>query len=242
MPKRSARLLILAAIFSGAFASDVIAQAPDALPGTLVIVGEAEQAGTPDIAVLTMGVTRENETASAALRAASQAMRDIISLVQKRGVRPRDIQTSNLSLQPRYGRPQRASPDDRVIVTGYIASNQLNLKVRNVEGLGELLDEVVSAGSNEIRGLSFDMDDRSKLLDEARVRAIQDAKRKATLFAEAADIRLGEIINLQDDLTGQQVRSSANRSYAESAGAPVPVEAGELSLRSRVRVTWRIAR
>jgi uncharacterized protein YggE len=90
--------------------------------------------------------------------------------------------------------------------------------------------------------LSFDVDDRSKLLDEARVQAIQDAKRKAILFATAADIRLGEIINLQDDLAGQQVRSSAGRSYAESAGAPVPVEAGELSLRSRVRVTWRIAR
>lgn len=242
MRKCSAQLLALVAVLTAGFASDAIAQASDELPRTLVIIGEAEQAGTPDIAVLTVGVTRENETASSALRATSQAMRDIISLVQKRGVGARDIQTGSLSLQPRYGRQQRTSPDDRVTVTGYIASNQLNLKIRNVEGLGELLDEVVLAGSNEIRGLGFDVGDRSKLLDEARIRAIQDAKRKAILFATAADIRLGEIITLQDEPTAQQVRSSPGRSYAESAGASVPVEAGELSLRSRVRVTWRIAR
>ena len=242
MPLRLALLLATAAALFATFASDAIGQASAELPGTVVIIGESEQTGKPDIALLTIGVTRESDTASAALRAANQAVRDIINLVQKRGVQARDIQTSSLSLQPRYGRQQRAAADDRVTITGYIALNQLSLRIRSIDGLGELIDEVVFAGSNEIRGLSFAVDDRSKLLDEARIRAVQDARRKAVLFAAAADIRLGEIINLQDEPSAQQVRPSAGRSFAESASAAVPVETGELSLRMQVRVTWRIAR
>lgn len=237
---RLAPLLAMSALLVGV-ASQSIAQAPQELPGTFVIVGEAEQAGKPDIALLTIGVTRESDTASAAFRATNQAVRDMIDVVQKRGVQPRDIQTSSLSLQPRYGRPQRNSADDRATITGYVASNQISLRVRHIDGMGELLDEVLSAGSNEIRGLSFALDDRSKLLDDARVRAVQDARRKAAVFAAAADIRLGEIIHLQDDPIIQQSRAAGGRSFAESAAA-VPVETGELSLRMQVRVTWRIAR
>jgi|1185.fasta_scaffold15081_2 uncharacterized protein len=235
---------LLCALIAGlifVFSAPASAQAPDA-PGTLVIIGEAEQTGTPDIALVTVGVARESDTAAAALRSTNQAMRDIIDLVEKRGVRGRDIQTSNLSLQPRYGRPQRAAgPDDRPVITGYIASNQLSLKIRNIETLGRLLDDVVSAGSNEIRNLSFDVDDRSKMLEQARFQAVQDARKKAALYAAAADIRLGEIVNLQEEAGGAQPRTSAARGALESASA-VPIETGEIALRTRVRIIWRIAR
>src|SRR5262249_4186498 len=147
-----------------------------------------------------------------------------------------------LTVQPRYGRsPQRSGGDDRVVVLGYSASNQLTLRVRDIERIGELLDNVVAAGSNEIRGLNFDVGERVKLLNESRIRAVDDAKRKAMLYAEAAGIRLGDIIHLQEETTGQQP-TVARRGALESAGpAPVPVEAGEVVLSTRVRITWRIA-
>jgi uncharacterized protein YggE len=238
MSMRFFLLCSVAAIAAG-LASGAMAQAPLESSRTVVIVGEGEQTGKPDVALVTIGVTRESETASAALRLIGQSARDVVGVLQKRGLQARDIQTGNLSLQPRYGR-QRNPSDDRPVVTGYIASNQLNLRIRNIDGLGELLDELLLTGSNEIRGVSFTIEDRSKLLDDARVRAVQDARRKASLFAAAADIRLGEIINFQDETSVPQLRAQVNRSYAESAGASTPIEAGELSLRATVKVTWRI--
>src|SRR5215831_2004603 len=219
-------LLLALTGFVGLVASTAAAQTTETVP-TLVMVGEAEQTGTPDVAFLTLGVTQDRETAGQALRATTQATRSMLELVRKHGLESRDIQTSGLSVQPRYGRPtQRSGGDDRVVVVGYSASNQLTLRVRGIERIGELLDNVVAAGSNEIRGLSFDVADRAKLLNESRIRAVDDARRKAMLYAEAAGIRLGDIINLQEESTGQQPRPTVASSGAlESAGpAPVPVE------------------
>jgi len=216
------------------------AQTAEPVP-SLVMVGEAEQVGTPDLALVTLGVTRDGKTASQALRATTQAMRNVLDAVRKHGVESRDIQTSGLSVQPRYERPQRPGGDDRAIVAGYSASNQLSLRARRLESLGELLDDVVAAGANEIRGLSFDVADRAKLLDEARIRAVEDAKRKATLYADAAGIRLGVIINLQEESADHEPRPMAARAGQMQSAAPVPIEAGEITLRTRVRMTWRIA-
>jgi uncharacterized protein YggE len=238
----SARLTVLSAILAAAMAlpaAAVRAQTPDPQSGTIAIVGEAEQGGAPDIAFITLGVSRDGETASAALRATSQAMREVIERVRKRGVEPRDIQTGSLSLSPRYRQPRG---DERRTIIGYVASNQLTLRSRDIAALGSLLDDVVSAGSNEIRGLSFDVADRAKLLDEARVRAVEDAKRKASLYAEAAGIKLGDVVSVQEESGAMQPRPLAARSFEAGALPPVPIEAGEVGLRARVRIVWRIAR
>jgi uncharacterized protein YggE len=233
-------MLLLALGTLVGFSPAATAQTVEPVP-SLVMVGEAEQVGTPDLALVTLGVTRDGKTASQALRATTQAMRNVLDAVRKHGVDPRDIQTSGLSVQPRYERPpQRPGGDDRVSIVGYSASNQLSLRARRLESLGELLDDVVAAGANDIRGLSFDVADRAKLLDEARIRAVEDAKRKATLYADAAGIRLGAIINVQEESIEHEPRQMAAARAGPSA-APVPIEAGEITLRARVRMTWRIA-
>jgi uncharacterized protein YggE len=237
------RSILLLTFFIGFVSSTAVAQTTETVP-SLVIVGEAEQTGTPDVALLTVGVTQDRDTAGQALRATTQAVRSALEVVLKHGVESRDIQTSGLSVQPRYGRlTQRSGDDDRVVVIGYSASNQLTLRVRGIERIGELLDNVVAAGLNEIRGLSFDVADRAKLINDSRIRAVDDAKRKAMVYAEAAGIRLGDIINLQEESTGPQPRPTAARSGPLEAAGParVPVEAGEVVLRVRVRITWRIA-
>lgn len=236
-----ARSIILPGLVASAIALSAPAaraQMLEAPPGTIVIVGEAEQSGTPDIAIVTLGVSRDAETASAALRATNEAMRAVIDIVRKRGVAPRDIQTGNVSLSPRY-RPSRPG-DERPVIVGYVASNQLALRSRDVGALGALLDEVVAAGSNELRGLSFDVADRARLLDEARVRAVEDAKRKAALLATAAGVQLGEIVNILDEPGAAPARPMAART--EALMTSVPIEAGEVGLRARVRVIWRIAK
>lgn len=235
-----ARLILMLALvgYVGLTATPSNGQTAEAAP-TLVVIGEAEQVGTPDVALLILGVTQEGDTASEALRAATRATRTVIESARKFGLESHDIQTSGLSIQPRYARP-RSGSDERAQVVGYSSSNQLSLRVRGLERLGELLDGVVASGSNDIRGLNFDITDRAKLLDVSRARAVEDATHKATLYAKAAGIRLGEIINLQEEGASQQGRPTNARAGALESAAAVPIEAGEIALRARVRITWRI--
>jgi len=233
-------LLLALSAFLGFSAVAAAAQTAEPTP-TVTMVGEAEQTGTPDIVYLTVGVTKDGATASQALRASTEATRNVVDVIRKFGLEPRDIQTSGLSIQPRYGK--RASSEDRAVIVGYTASNQISLRLRAVERAGELLDAVVAAGSNEIRGIRFDVADRTKLLDGARKLAVDDAKRKAMLYADAAGIRLGAIINLEEEGGGQPPRPFAARAagFESAAAASVPVEAGEVAIHASVRITWRIA-
>jgi uncharacterized protein YggE len=208
---------------------------------TLIVIGEAEQSSVPDTALLTVGVTKEAETASAALQSSSQFVRQLVSLANRMGIEGRDIQTFGLALQPRYSRPRSGSQDDKAIITGYMASNQLSIRVRKIDTLGDVLDQFVRAGANEIRNLAFDVSDRRRLLDEARARAVEDAKRRANILANAAGLRLGEIISLEEEGGGGQFSRTAASPRALEAASSVPIEAGEIGIRARVRVVWRIA-
>ena len=234
-------LLIALTAFVGCAAVPAVAQTSETAP-SVTMIGEAEQTGTPDVVFLTLGVTKDGETASQALRASTEATRKALDVVRKYGLESRDIQTSGLSIQPRYGRASQSSGgDDRAAVVGYRASNQISVRLRSIERVGEFLDAIVAAGANEIRGIRFDLADRAKLLDDARKLAVDDAKRKATLYADAAGIRLGAIVNLEEEGTGQPPRPFAARALETARAAPVPVEAGEIAIRASVRITWRIA-
>jgi|1186.fasta_scaffold166526_1 uncharacterized protein YggE len=235
-------LAIVGTALFGLTISTAASQVAEPNVPTLVVVGEAERAGTPDIAILSIGVVAERETAGMALQAASASIRDIIARVRGGGVEARDVQTSGLSLHPKFARRvPEAGSEDRPLIVGYIASNQLTLRIRGLDRVGRLLDEVVSSGSNDLRGLSLDVADREQLLDEARRGATEDAKRKAAVFAAAAGVKLGDIINVQEDSLGVQSRTTGVRSGMLESASPVLLEAGELAFRIRVRITWRIA-
>ena len=209
---------------------------------SLTILGEAEVSAAPDMALVTLGVTREAETAAAALEANSAAMRAVLDMVRAAGVEGRDVQTTGLSLQPRFVYPRQGGGGEPPRLVGYTASNQVALRLRDLSRLGALLDRLVAAGANDIRGIAFDLDDRSRLLDEARRKAVQDAKRRASLYAEAAGVRLGEITSIAEEGGPPPPRPMAARAMAAEAAASVlPVEAGDLTLRARVRMVWRIA-
>ena len=206
---------------------------------SLTLVGEAEMSAVPDMALVTLGVTREAETAAAALEANSAAMRAVLDTVRAAGIEEREVQTSGLSLQPRFVYPRQGGGEQPPRLIGYTASNQVTLRLRDLGKLGALLDRLVAAGANDIRGIGFDLADRSRLLDEARRKAVQDAKRRASLVAEAAGVALGEIMSIAEEDGIPAPRPMASRAMA--AEAAVPVEAGELTLRARVRIVWRIA-
>ncbi|MEA3067488.1 MAG: uncharacterized protein QOK41_895 [Sphingomonadales bacterium] len=214
------------------------ASAQTAPARTLNIAGNAEVHAVPDAALVSTGVVSESETAAAALKANSAALAKVIDAIRASGVEPKDLQTSGLSLEPRYYRPDKPSATDRPRIIGYTAANEVTLRVRDLGKLGDLLDKVTVAGANRIDGIGFIVSNQESLLDEARRKAVADAKDKADLYARAAGFTLGKVMSLTEESVPSP-RPMVARAMA--ASAPVPVEAGEMTLSVRVRVVWSLA-
>src|SRR5258708_1788455 len=204
---------------------------------TLSITGNAQVHTAPDAALVATGVVTESETAAAALKANSAVLAKVIDAIRSFGVESKDLQTSSLSLEARYYRPEKPSPGDRPRVIGYTAANALTVRVRDLAKLGDLLDKVAVAGANRIDGIEFVVSNQEGLLDEARRNAVADAKNKADLYARAAGFTLGKVLSLTEE---GGVPSPRPMARAMAAG-PVPVEAGEMTLSVRVRVVWGLA-
>jgi uncharacterized protein YggE len=204
---------------------------------TMEMIGEAETHAAPDTAFVTFGVTTEADTAAAALAANNAAMRQALDTVKAEGVAARDVQTAGLNLSPRYSSGQPSKDGDRRVIIGYTATNAATIRVRDLAKLGGLLDKIVKAGANQIRGIDFDIADRERLMDDLRRRAVADARAKAALYAAAAGVKLGPLVSLTEE---GGPRAGPLRRKAMAA-ASVPVEAGELTLAMRVRLVWSLA-
>jgi uncharacterized protein YggE len=205
---------------------------------TLNVSGQGEVAARPDQAHVQIGVVTEGDTASAALRANSEAMTKVIATLREQGLENRDIQTSGFSVSPRYRQYPRGETGPPVI-DGYTVSNMVTARVRDLDRLGGLLDRVVSDGANQLRGISFSIAETGDLMNEARKRAVADARARAEVLAAAAGVRLGEILTIND---GGAHRPSPAPMYAMRAEAAmdVPMEAGEQTVQASVNIVYAI--
>ncbi|MHA1159158.1 MAG: SIMPL domain-containing protein [Alphaproteobacteria bacterium] len=193
----------------------------------------------PDIAIVTMGVLSRAKTASAALRANSADLGDVIEAVLDEGVNEIDIGTSGFSISPVYRRlRQDEIGEEPPAIVGYTVSNRLRVVIRDIAESGGLLDRVVRAGANQVNGITFDIDDREAAGDLALASAIADARRKAEIMADTAGVRLVRIIAINgNDNTGRPV---FERAMAFS-DVSVPVMPGERAITASASVTWEIA-
>jgi hypothetical protein len=231
-------LALLSALFlAHSPASAQTAPAPS--PRTLNIVGNAELHAAPDAAVVMIGVLTESDTAAAALKANSTTLAKVVEAIRSFGVEAKDLQTSGLSLAPRY-QVDKLSSDDRQRIIGYTAVNEISVRVRDLAKVGDLLDKVAAAGANRIDGIEFIISNQEILLDDARQKAVADAKAKAELYARAAGFTLGKVMSLTEEAVPSP-RPMGRAMAVSAATAPVPVEAGEMTLSVRVRVVWSLA-
>jgi uncharacterized protein YggE len=198
--------------------------------------GEGEASAPPDSAVVILVVTNDGNLPSDALQANGEAVRSVIEVFRSSGIEARGIQTTALVLQPRYELSQSQSRDK---ITGYTASHQIKVQVRDLGGLGRLLNQAVAVGGNEIQRLNITVADRGRLINQARVKALEDAQAKAALYAGAAHLKLGSIISLTEERDSPAPRVPAGRAAAADPG-PVPLASGELVLRVRVHAAWKI--
>ncbi|MBT8408530.1 MAG: SIMPL domain-containing protein [Alphaproteobacteria bacterium] len=205
----------------------------------ITVTGEGVVEAAPDMATVSLGVVSEARTAAAALRANSEDMAAILARLTEAGIADRDMQTSGLSVNPRWD--NRSTSGGRPQITGFVASNQLTVRVRDLAALGGLLDSLVGEGANTLGGVGFGLQEPRPLQDEARRRAVSDARARAGLYTEAAGVTLGEVISI-DEMGGGVPRPQAlgRMEMALSADA-VPVAGGELSLRAQVRMVFALA-
>ena len=230
------RALILAALALTLAATT--ARADEALR-TISVTGFGEVAATPDIAHVTIGVRTVAETARAALSENSTTMAGVLDAMRGTGIADRDIRTTNVSLHPRWGTEMTENGSRVQVLTGYEATNLLRVTCRDLSKLGELLDTLVGAGANDMRGISFDVDDRVKLMDEARAIAVRNARANAELYAREAGVSLGDVLSISE--AGVLTPTHNNRAMAEMAvAAPVPIAGGEQTISASISVTFAI--
>jgi hypothetical protein len=200
---------------------------------TVSATGTAE--AEPDQARITSGVTTEAQTAHGALATNSETMTKIIADLKAKGIDPKDIQTASFNVEPVLDYSKDGQTPK---LRGYRVSNQVMVIVRELDKLGEMLDDVVSAGANQVQGLSFEVTKEDKLKDEARKEAVANALRRAKLLAAAAGAEVGDVLQISEETT-----SSGPAPYTPrlaKAAMSVPIEAGTSTLEARVTVTWAL--
>lgn len=201
---------------------------------TVTVAGTGSVSATPDMAEITTGVVTQAPTAARALAANSQAMERLLQALGALGIVARDIQTTNISVSPlrRQGRDGQ-SPE----ITGYEVANQVRVKVRDLARLGGVLDRQVGQGANLVYGIQFGQQEPAPLQDEARRRAMADARRKAELYATAAALKVGRVLAVQEAGAASPRPEMAPR---VAMSAAVPVAPGEQEIQASVTVTFTL--
>lgn len=235
---RSARWLsslALAVALAMPLAAPVPVLAQEGQAGTISVTGSASVTAAPDLATLTLGVTTMGATAAEALGANSAAVQAVMDRLAAAGIEPRDIQTSNLSLNPNYtGYDSNQTPQ----IQNYTASNQVTVTIRKLDQTGAVLDAAVRDGANTLNGLSFGLADPRPAEDAARKAAVADARARAELLTEAAGVRLGAILSITE---GGAAPVPQPMYRMDMAAAPVPVSGGTLDISASVTVVWSLA-
>jgi uncharacterized protein YggE len=201
--------------------------------GKITVTGTGTVSGTPDQLVLSMGVQTSASSVSTALQEANQAARRVIGSLKAGGVRPADIQTSGLSIQPNYDNSGQ-------VPVGYGVSEQLTATLRDLARAGTQIQAAVRAGGNAttVNGVSLNLTDTSKLLARARAAAIADARAKASQFAHALGRPLVGVLSVSDQSPMPYPIFAGQ--LAARAAASVPVQPGKQQVSVQITVVYAI--
>ena len=208
----------------------------------IVVSGEGDAAVAPDLAVVTLSVAETRKTAREALDVANGAMGAVIDALKKEGIAARDLRTSGLSIQAQYSYPENDDGTPKPpVLTGYMVSNTLTVRIRDISKVGAIIDRAVTLGVNQGGDIRFTNEDPAKTVTAARTEAVKDAIDKARTLAEAAGVKLGRILEISEAGNPPDPRPMMRMQMAKEAAADaVPVEAGENSYRVNVNVTFAI--
>lgn len=205
---------------------------------TLSISAEGSVNREPDIAFLNAGVQTQGETAQAAMSANATAMNGVFDALAAADIDRRDMQTSNFSLQPQYDYSNRQNGQPPRL-TGYQASNQLTVKVRDLDTLGETMDALVSAGGNTFSGLNFALEDDRAAKNAARDIAMKEAIARAELYAAASGYEVARVVTIAES-GGMRPQPMQMMAEARSMDRATPIASGEVGYSITVNVVFEL--
>jgi len=229
-------LLAMALLLSACGPTTINQAAPENVR-TLNVNGVGQAYLTPDIAYIYVGVHTEGASASEAVDANKTQTASVMEALKAAGVDDKDIRTTNFSIWP----SQQYGPDGTVTGTIYMVDNSVYVVVRDLDGLGDLLDDAISAGANSINSIQFDVADKTEAVKEARAKAVEDAKKQAQELAEASGVTLGEIysINFYDSSPYPFYEGKGGGGGA-TVSAAVPIQPGQLTISVTVNMTYTL--
>lgn len=229
----------VAFFFSVIVAALVAASAPvfaEDTPGRIAVTGQSEVQVAPDLAVVSLGVQVQEQTAVAAMSGASNMLREVFAALDELGIAAEDRRTDSFSLNPLFSRNDGNDGKPPSIV-GYQVSNTVQVTVRDVDGLGAAVDRLARAGANSFNGISFSVEDPEAHMDDLRQRAVRDARHRAEVYAEAAGVTLGQVISLSDGVDmGRPQPMYARMEMASD----MPMASGTVPLSASVNMIFEI--
>ena len=205
---------------------------------TLSISAEGSVNREPDIAFLNAGVQTQGDTAQAAMSANATAMNGVFDALAAANVDRKDMQTSNFSLQPQYDYSNRSNGEPPRL-TGYQASNQLTVRVRDLDNLGQTMDALVGAGGNTFSGLRFALEDDRAAKNAARDIAMKEAISRAELYAAASGYEVARVVTISES-GGYSPQPMAMMAQARSVESATPIASGEVGYSVSVNVTFEL--
>ena len=201
----------------------------------LTATGEVPR--VPDVAVISAGVVSRAAGASGALQDSAERIQRVIAALKHAGVADRDIQTSNVSLNPEYRYPENQAPQ----LVGYTATNSVTVRFRDIRSSGKILDALVAQGANQINGPNLTLDKPEAALDEARAKAIAIGRARAELYARSLGMRIVRIVAVADNGGSYPAPPVPVMMQARAASAAMTkIEPGEEKLQVSVAMTFEL--
>lgn len=206
---------------------------------TLNLAAYGETKVAPDMATITLGVMTEGKTAAEAMAANAARMTAVVASLRRAGLPDRDIQTSNLNLNPQYRYQENQPPQ----LVGYQASNNVTVTVRDLKKLGPAVDATVGAGANQVQGIGFGLQDPTTAENAAREAAVTALAAKAELYAKATGYRISRLVALSEGggyAAPPPMPMIAMRAEMKDAGTPI--SGGELRVRIDITGLYELTR
>lgn len=232
-----AALTIGASLLPAAAVAQQVPTITQTIAGTrLDISATGEVTRVSDLAIISAGVVTKAATAAAAIQQAANRMARVRTALTQAGIADRDIQTSNISLNPEYRYENNQPPQ----LTGYSASNQLSVRFRDIANTGKILDALVREGANQINGPNLTIEKPETALDEARAKAVAAGRARADLYARSLGLRVARVVSVSESGGNFPVPPPMVMMAERSQAADTKIDPGEQKLQVTLAMTFEL--
>ena len=209
-------------------------------PPVLVVSGSAQVFAAPDQAMVRLGIVRQSPNAQTAQEQANAVAQEILSAIRKVGIPAQQIQTARLILSPVYA-PRSPESRDAPRIAGYNATNSVSVRVEDLSLVGAVIDAGLKAGANQLDGVQFGLRNDLPSREQALKEAVQEARSKAQVMADALRVNLTEVLEVSEG--GVSILPQSEGAFAARMAAAVetPVSPGQIQVNANVTIRYRIA-